>query len=142
MCLLILQISMWFIYGSRFKTIIVLGFQYAQVDFSSIMSAHQWITLVNIIPNSNDLQVTWRCSVNVWHQSIIFIYAVSGWWKGLAERWDRGFLASGGDEFNPGPETRLDCSELWCNKVLLKYKGDRESFWHRHQKGQKNTPSS
>ena len=39
-----------------------------------------------------------------------------------------GFLASGGDEFNPGPETRLDCSEILCNKVLLKYKGDRESF--------------
>ena len=33
-----------------------------------------------------------------------------------------GFLASGGEEFNPGPETRLDCSELLCNKVLLKYK--------------------
>ena len=39
-----------------------------------------------------------------------------------------GFLASGGDKFNPGPETRLDRSELLCNKVLLKYKGDRESF--------------
>ena len=39
-----------------------------------------------------------------------------------------GFLVSGGEEFNPGPETRLDHSELWCNKVLLKYKGDRESF--------------
>jgi len=39
-----------------------------------------------------------------------------------------GFLAPGGDEFNPGPETRLDRSELLCNKVLLKYKGDRESF--------------
>ena len=39
-----------------------------------------------------------------------------------------GFLASGGEEFNPGPETRLDCSELLGNKVLLKYKGDRESF--------------
>ena len=38
------------------------------------------------------------------------------------------FLAPGGEEFNPGPETRLDCSELLCNKVLLKYKGDRESF--------------
>ena len=38
------------------------------------------------------------------------------------------FLASRGEEFNPGPETRLDCSELLCNKVLLKYKGDRESF--------------
>ena len=29
-----------------------------------------------------------------------------------------GFLASGGDEFNPGPEMRLDRSELLCNKVL------------------------
>ena len=39
-----------------------------------------------------------------------------------------GFLAPGGEEFNPGPETRLDRSEFLCNKVLLKYKGDRESF--------------
>ena len=38
------------------------------------------------------------------------------------------FLASKGDEFNPGPETRLDRSELLCNKILLKYKRDRESF--------------
>ena len=46
-----------------------------------------------------------------------------------------GFLASGGDKFNPGPEMRLDRSELLCNKVSLKYKGDRESFQHRHQEG-------
>ena len=39
-----------------------------------------------------------------------------------------GFLASGGEEFNPGPETRLDHSELLCNKILLKYIVDRESF--------------
>ena len=39
-----------------------------------------------------------------------------------------GSLASGGEEFNPGPEMRLDPSELLCNKVLLKYKRDRESF--------------
>ena len=39
-----------------------------------------------------------------------------------------GFLVSGGEEFNPGPEMRLGHSELLCNKVLLKYKGDRESF--------------
>ena len=51
-----------------------------------------------------------------------------------------GFLASGGEEFNPGTETKLDRSELLCNKVLLKYKGDRERFWHRHQKGQKEYP--
>ena len=36
-----------------------------------------------------------------------------------------GFLASGGDEFNLGPETKLDRSEILCNQVLLKYKGDR-----------------
>ena len=29
---------------------------------------------------------------------------------------------------------KLDHSELLCNKVLLKYKRDRESFWDRHQK--------
>ena len=29
-----------------------------------------------------------------------------------------GFLAPGGEEFNPGPETRLDRSELLCNKVF------------------------
>ena len=39
-----------------------------------------------------------------------------------------GFLASGGEEFNLGPEKRLDHSELLCNRVLLKYKRDRESF--------------
>ena len=39
-----------------------------------------------------------------------------------------GFLAPGGEEFNPGPEMRLDGSELLCNKVLLKCKGDRGSF--------------
>ena len=39
-----------------------------------------------------------------------------------------GFLASGGDEFNLGQEKRLDRSELLCNQVLLKYKGDREGF--------------
>ena len=51
-----------------------------------------------------------------------------------------GFLASGGEEFNPGLETRLDCSDLLCNKVLLKYKRDRESFRHRHQKRAERVP--
>ena len=39
-----------------------------------------------------------------------------------------GFLAPRGEEFNPGPEMSLGRSELLCNKVLLKYKGGRESF--------------
>ena len=38
-----------------------------------------------------------------------------------------GFLASGGEEFNPEPVRRLYLSELLYNKVLLKYKRDRES---------------
>ena len=44
-------------------------------------------------------------------------------------------MASRGEEFNSGPERRLDHWELLCDKVLLKYKRDRESFSHRHQKG-------
>ena len=51
-----------------------------------------------------------------------------------------GFLASRGEEFDPGPEVRLERSELLCNKVLLKYKGDRESFWHRHKKRVERVP--
>ena len=51
------------------------------------------------------------------------------------------FLASRREEFNLGPETRLDRSELLCKKVLLKYKRDRESFWHRHQKGAERIPA-
>ena len=39
-----------------------------------------------------------------------------------------GFLASGGHKLNLGPEVRLDRSELLCNQVSLKYKGDREGF--------------
>ena len=51
-----------------------------------------------------------------------------------------GFLASGGEEFNPGPETRLDHQELLYSKVLLKCKGDRESFWQASEGGRKSTP--
>ena len=39
-----------------------------------------------------------------------------------------GFSAPGGEDFNLGPVTRLDYSELLCNKVLLKCKRDRETF--------------
>ena len=50
-----------------------------------------------------------------------------------------GFLASGGEEFNPGPETRLDSSELLCNKVVLKYKREKASDIDL-RKGQKEYP--
>ena len=48
-------------------------------------------------------------------------------WKVVAEpRKMLGFLASGGEEFNLGPEIRLDCSELLCNKVFIKVKKERK----------------
>ena len=63
-------------------------------------------------------------------------------WKVVAKPWKMpGFLASGGEEFNTGPEKRLDHSELLCNRLLLKHKRDRESFWHRHQKGAERVPT-
>ena len=63
------------------------------------------------------------------------------YWKIIAEPWKMlGFLASRVEEFSQGPVTRLDYSELLCNKVLLKYKRDIESFWHRHQKGSQRVP--
>ena len=51
-----------------------------------------------------------------------------------------GFLASRGEEFNLGPETRLDRSELLCNQVLLKYKTDRESLYIDIRSRQKECP--
>ena len=48
-------------------------------------------------------------------------------------------MASRGEEFNPGPETRLDCSELLCNKVLLKHKRDKASDTDI-RRGQKEYP--
>ena len=38
-------------------------------------------------------------------------------WKAVAELWKtQGFLASGGEEFDPGPVTRLDHSKILCNQ--------------------------
>ena len=51
-----------------------------------------------------------------------------------------GFLASGGEEFNLGQVMRLDHSELFCNKVLFKYKRNRESFYIDIRTGQKECP--
>ena len=50
-----------------------------------------------------------------------------------------GFLASGAEEFTLGPEIRLDRSELLCNKVLLKYKGEKASDIDI-RRGQKECP--
>ena len=51
-----------------------------------------------------------------------------------------GFMACGGEDFDPQAVMRLDHSGLLCSKVLLRYKRDRESFWHRHQKGTERVP--
>ena len=53
-----------------------------------------------------------------------------------------GFLDPRGEEFNLGPETRFDRSELLCNKVLLKYKGDSETSDIGIRRGQKEYPSA
>ena len=53
--------------------------------------------------------------------NICWIIEKKGNWKVVGEPWKTlGFLASGGEEFNLGQVTRLDHSELLCNKVLLK----------------------
>ena len=51
-----------------------------------------------------------------------------------------GFLASRGEAFNLGPVTRLDRSELLCNKVLLKYKETEKSSDIHIRRGQKECP--
>ena len=53
-------------------------------------------------------------------------------------RWDSWPLG-GGERFDPGPVTRLDHSELLCNKVLLKYKREKTSDIDI-RRGQKECP--
>ena len=48
-------------------------------------------------------------------------------------------MASGGEEFNL-LEMRLDCSELLCNKVLLKYKEIVKASDIDIRRGQKECP--
>ena len=49
-------------------------------------------------------------------------------------------MASGGEEFNPGPETRLDHSEFLCNRVLLKYKRIEKASDTDIRRGRKSAP--
>ena len=71
----------------------------------------------------------WLCWVLVATHGIFLLWPVGSSFERLllTHKKTPGFLASG-EELKPGPETRLDRSELLCNKVLLKYKGGRESF--------------
>ena len=69
----------------------------------------------------------WNAS-SIWNEDSIWITKD---WVDAKPQVMPGFLASRGEEFNPGPVTKLDRSGLLCHKVLLKYKRDRESCWHR-----------
>ena len=91
------------------------------------------------IRNHFSCRMFWHCSK--WAIGHIFLCFLTPNWKVAAELWTAlGFLASRGEGFNLGPVMRLDRSELLCNTVLLKYKRDRESFWHRHQKRAERVP--
>ena len=69
-----------------------------------------------------------RNASSVWNEDSM---CITKGWKVVAKPWEMpGFLASR-EEFNPGPVTKLDRSELLCHTVLLKYKRDRESCLHR-----------
>ena len=83
----------------------------------------------------------WLCFNKIYlhnHQAIVCQFPVKGC---RCEPWMVSeFLVSRGENFDLGPETRLDHSGLLGSKILLKYKWDRESFWHRLQKGVENIP--
>ena len=83
------------------------------------------------------LAIPWNAS-SIWNEDSIWI--TKGWKVAAKPQKMPGFLASRGEEFNPGPVTKLDGSEVLCYKVLLNYKRDRESCWHRHQKGEERVP--
>ena len=52
----------------------------------------------------------------------------------------QGFLAPGGEEFNPGPETRLDCSDLLCNNFYSSIKEIEKASDIGIRRGQKEYP--
>ena len=83
---------------------------------------HDWSDLTH-------MPVFRRCSVEV---------VLKGWcWEPCIRP---GFIVSGGEVFDLGPEMRLDHLELLCSKILFRYNRDRKSFWHRNQKGTKRVP--
>ena len=101
------------------------------------------LDLSQTLPVGGGLLVSYSLSgspvINQLMQTVTMVPGQGGWFSinvlPLTEpRKMPGFLASG-EEFNLGPEMRLDHSELLCSRVLLKYQRDRESFLHRHQKG-------
>ena len=84
-----------------------------RLQFSLYGVVSQGLTSLSSVPPGLPVFISWGCP----HTERLLLNHAN----------TPGFLAPG-EEFNPGPEMRLDRSELLCNKVLLKYKGDRESF--------------
>ena len=103
---------------------------------------------LNILWHCLSLELEWKLTFPVLWPLLSFPNLLAYWVQHfnserlLLNNKTPGFLASRGDKFDLGSETRQDHSELLCNKVLLKYKGDRESFWHKHQKGAEREPPS
>ena len=79
--------------------------------------------------------IEWRISTNP-SQTLLKIKMKSCCWTTKDTR----ILGLQRRRIQSGPRDRLDCSELLCDKVLLKCKRDRESFWHRHQNGAERVP--
>ena len=44
------------------------------------------------------------------------------------------------EDLASGQGTRLDHSELLCGRIFITIIKDRESFWHKHQKGDGECP--
>ena len=55
------------------------------------------------------------------YKAVVPVISLIEWTERLLLKHEKspGFLASGG-EFNPGPEMRLERSELLCNKSFIK----------------------
>ena len=64
------------------------------------------------------------------------------WYKHLDSLWLNGveFMSSKEDDLASRSRFSLITQELLHSRVLLKWKGDRESFWHRHQEGDGESP--
>ena len=65
------------------------------------------------------------------------------YWKVVAEPWkDTGILGLWRKRIQSGASDEAWLLRAFCNKVLLKHKRYRESFWHRYWKGAERVPPS
>ena len=109
--------------------------------WAAVYGIAQSRTRLKRLSSSSWLSLLW--ALFTWYMARTHIHTVdTGYLKSVAEQWKTlGFFTSGGEEFNPGPVTRLDRSKLLCNKVLLKYKREKASDIDI-RRGQKECPSA